>query len=198
MMVIGLIGGVASGKSFVARCFRELGAAVIDADQVGHQVLGRPEVVAAIAKQWPEAINEQGQIDRKRLAEKVFDPSDGRQELGKLEAITHPLIGQEIDAQIAALREQHAVAVVLDAPVLLEAGWSSKCDRVVFVVVPFEVRQQRASRRGWQPDEIQKRERSQRTLEEKQNESTDIIDNSGDEDLTREQVRRLWKQWQLN
>ncbi len=197
MLVIGLIGGVASGKSFVATCFRELGAALLNADQIGHRVLEEVEVVQAIAQNWPEALDAVDQVNRTELAKIVFRSPGHQQNRKKLEQITHPRIGQRIDVELERLRSQGCLAAVLDAPVLLEAGWVSKCDKIVFVEAPLILREQRAIERGWALDELNRREQAQLPLSEKLAMATDVIHNDAAPELTRAQVKRLWKSWGL-
>lgn len=194
--VIGLIGGVASGKSFVARQFAGRGAAVIDADQIGHEVLRDPAVVEAARRQWGESIlGADGQIDRRRLAAIVFAPPPaGPIQLQRLEALTHPEIGRRMDRQIEQLQHAGWPAIVLDAAVLVKAGWAGRCNRVVFVDAPPEVRLARAAARGWSPAEFARREAAQESLESKRRAADWAIDNSGDPAATSAQVDLLWRQ----
>lgn len=197
MLVIGLIGGIASGKSFVAACFQELGAQVLNADQMGHRVLEIPEVIASIGHLWPNAVDASGKVDRKVLAEIVFRSPSHPTNLRQLEALMHPLIGQRIDRQLAELRANECPAVVLDAPVLLEAGWNSKCHKLVFIDTPLAIRKSRSRARGWKPDELEQREGSQLSLQEKRSFATDFIHNGISEEVTRQQVQDLWLAWGL-
>jgi dephospho-CoA kinase len=197
MLVIGLIGGIASGKSFVAACFQELGAQILNADQIGHCVLENSNVIGSIRREWPDAVDAKGQVDRKILAEIVFRLPDRGSNLKKLESWTHPLIGQEIDRKLAELRMAGCQAVVLDAPVLLEAGWNSRCQKLVFIDAPLEQRKSRAFTRGWVADELETREGSQLSLQEKRSFATDFIHNGTSEQETRDQVRALWLSWGL-
>ncbi len=158
MLVIGLTGGIASGKSFVAKCFEQLGAEILDADKIGHEVLDLPDVVSQIQATWPqvEIINQR--IDRKSLAQVVFEMGIDRRRLNRLEAITHPLIKTRIEGRLTELRDNRNVAAVLDVPLLFEAGWESMCDKIVFVDVDLQIRIARAFQtRGWDADEITRR-----------------------------------------
>ncbi|MEL7497260.1 MAG: dephospho-CoA kinase [Planctomycetota bacterium] len=199
MLVIGVAGGVASGKSLVTRCLEHFGACVLDADKLGHEVLLQTEVIGLIVDRWGSGILVDNMIDRKRLAEIVFatGPS-GQQELEALEAITHPRIGQLVRERIQAFRDnRQCQATVLDAPVMFKAGWDQVCDEILFVDAPLDVRQQRAASRGWDEDELTKRESRQIAVSVKKNLSTGIIDNSGSIEETYYQVRDLWRQWNL-
>ena len=191
--VIGVLGGIAAGKSLVAQQLARLGAGVLDADQAGHDVLRQPEVVQAVVRRWgPEVLDPDGTINRRRLAQRVFDHAE---ELKHLEAITHPRIEQRLRRQAGRLVQQGAKALVLDAPLLLRAGWDRWCDLLVFVDAPESLRLQRAAARGWSPEQFRRRETAQEPLEEKRRRADVVIDNSGSPEQTREQVERLWHQW---
>ncbi len=201
MLVIGLVGGVASGKSFVAECFEQLGAEILNADELGHQVLDQPEVISEIRSIWPSVINQAGTIDRKALAKIVFEPSEDpgvSPSLQILERITHPRIGAKVKQQLADFRTRDVPVVVLDAPVMLKAGWQEVCDRIVFVQTDLPARLQRAATRGWDRNELLKRESFQTSMEEKRKCATDIVDNSGTKQETCRQVKTLWQSWNLS
>ncbi len=198
MLIIGLAGGIASGKSFVAACFEQLGAALIDADQVGHEVLDQPEVRLLLVSRWGADIVKDDKVDRRRLAEIVFRSDGDEQQLVELEEITHPRIRQRIESRIETLCVSGRVpAVILDAPVMFRAGWDDICNQVVFVDVPLPLRKQRAGSRGWDQGELERRESRQVAVEEKKKRSTCVVDNSGSQRQTREQVEQLWRKWEL-
>ena len=195
MIVIGIAGGIASGKSLVANQFAELGAVRLDADRAGHQVLRDEDVKHQIRGHFSEAvIGIDGEVDRAALAKIVFDPENGVAELKKLEEITHPRIRKILEEQIEAVRSSRCPAVVLDAPVMFKSGWKHFCDVIVFVAVPFGVRQRRAEMRGWPPGELQRREAAQISLDEKRRQSDYLIDNSQTIEQTFKQVQRIWNQ----
>ena len=182
MIVIGLLGGVGSGKSRVrealaARCSAE----VIDADALGHQVLREPEVRRAIAERFGERVlDAEGWIRRGELAKIVFDDSQsGREQLRWLESVTHPLISARMSEQLEAARAAGKRCVVLDAPVLLKAGWDRFCDHLLFVDAPWERRRERVSARGWSEEELRRREAAQESLEYKRSRCDTVIDNGG-------------------
>ncbi len=195
--MIGLLGGVASGKSVVANLLRQLGAVILDADQAGHEVLRLPSVKDAARQRWGAGIfGSSGEIDRKALAAIVFDPRDGqRQELQALERITHPEIGRRVLAQAESLRGAGAPLLVLDAPVMLKVGWDQLCDELLFVDAPREVRLSRALARGWTEAEFAAREAAQEPVELKRSLADRVLDNSGEMSYTFEQVKRLWQEW---
>lgn len=199
MLVIGIAGGVASGKSLVAQCFKHFGASLLDADQIGHEVLKDPAIIERIAGSFDGNILKDGEVDRTALAEIVFDPRpQGTQALLTLEKITHPEIGRRIRVQLEKLKSDAlSNAVVLDAPVMFKANWDRMCDKIVFVHTDLELRQRRASQRGWDDDEISKREAYQTPIDEKRSKSTDEIDNSKSKEHTYEQARKLWLSWEL-
>ncbi len=197
MLVIGLVGGVASGKSFVAQCFGDLGAEVVDADKIGHEVLNRTAVIAQILRLWPDVQLVDGKIVRSSLAKIVFASVADDCPLKKLESIVHPFIGQQIDLQLSRMAEQLFVAAVLDAPVMFKTGWDKRCDKIVFVDTELSVRQQRALSRGWSIEELAQREQFQLSVEQKRHLATDVVDNSRSRSETLAQVERLWNQWGL-
>jgi dephospho-CoA kinase len=195
MRILGLLGGVASGKSLVARQLAELGAGVLDADGAGHEVLRFPEVEANARSRWGSDIfGPDGRIDRKRLAEIVFDPSPrGVCQRKYLECMTHPRIAELLKKQAADMEAEGKKAAVLDAPLLLEAGWDRMCDHLIFVDVPRDVRRARAIDRGWSEDQFDAREAAQESLDRKRQRADVIIDNSGPPQQTRAELERFWE-----
>jgi len=195
MQVIGVLGGVASGKSTVARLLAEAGAGVLDADHAGHEALGQPDVKEGARSRWGESVfDAKGRLDRGRLAEIVFaPPPDGPREREYLERLTHPEIGKIIERQATALAEASCPVAVLDAPLLLEAGWDRLCSTLVFVDVPRDVRLARALGRGWNSDEFEAREEAQLPVETKRARADLIIENAGELEETRRRVAELWQ-----
>lgn len=193
--VIGLLGGVASGKSAVARMFAEWGAAVLDADRAGHEVLRQPEVERAIRERWGERVfDAAGRVDRPRVAAIVFASApDGPAELAWLERLTHPRIGKLLELEIERLAGQDVPAVVLDAPVLDKAGWDRLCDVLVFVDAPRAVRLGRALQRGWTAEEFGRREAAQPPVDQRRTRADHVIDNSGEIEQTRERAAQVWQ-----
>ena len=199
MVIIGIAGGIASGKSLVTSCFQHFGAKILDGDRVGHEVLTEPEVIAEIVDRWGSQVLSGGAIDRKQLALIVFaEGSEAASELQHLEQITHPRIGFRIKEQLdATQRAGTCPAVVLDAPVMFKVGWDQFCDHIVFVEAPLEVRRRRARERGWEDGELERREALQVSVELKRARSTDVIHNSGSKAETYRSAARLWTQWGL-
>lgn len=199
MLVIGLTGGIASGKSFVAECFAQLGCEIVNADLIGHQVLRLPETIERIREAFGDRTVVDGEVDRRALATIVFpkDTDAPSEELKLLESITHPEIGKWMERRVLEIEQSNsAQAVILDAPVMFKAQWDRFCDRIVFVHADLKIREKRANLRGWPEGELQRRERQQLPLEQKRKLASDEIDNSGSADQTREQVQSLWMKWQ--
>ena len=179
--VIGFVGGVGSGKSALARWAGEhLGGIVLDADAAGHRALDRPEVKESLRKEFGDGVfDEEGTVIRSRLAARVFGDGEPEQTARRqLERIVHPVIGRDLEQQIAEAGQASNV-ILLDAAVLLEAGWQTACDAVVFVDVPEEVRRRRVQQtRGWTAEELTQREASQWPLDAKRQSADVVIDNS--------------------
>lgn len=200
MIVIGLAGGIACGKSSVADCLKDLGGVIIDADKVGHEVLCMPSVIGQVEKKWGDRVVVDGKIDRRELAKIVF-PSDlhsPTEALKYLEQLTHPEIGKSIQQRLKRFRSSGDFpAVVLDAPVMFKANWDRFCDQIVFIDADLETRKQRAQERGWSETELERRESYQMPLEQKKKRSTDSVTNSGSVEELEQQIRQLWRQWNL-
>ena len=200
MLVIGIAGGVASGKSLVTRCFQHFGATVLDGDQIGHEVLQQNVLIQQIVDHFGDGILCDGQIDRSRLAHIVFAKAPaGPAALKKLEAITHPKIGEQITRKLKLARQDpNCQACVLDAPVMFKTGWDKLCNKMVFVETPMGIRIKRASERGWDDDELLKREANQISVETKRERATDTIDNSLTKAATFQQAVKMWLAWGLD
>jgi dephospho-CoA kinase len=203
MLIVGLVGGIGSGKSAVAQLFAEQGAVVLDADRIGHEVLTWPEVRELLVERWGvEVLGADGTLDRRKIAARVFaEPTASAQrrfeagrELEYLESVTHPRIRQRIEASLEECRraEPQPPLVVLDAPVMLEAGWAKYCDKIVYVDAPVETRLARAVARGWSQEEFAAREAVQKSPREKREQSDLILDNSQSLGYTKEQVTIVW------
>ena len=188
MKIIGIIGGIGSGKSTVAELFRQAGAKVIAADGIGHRVLLLPNVKDAIRERWGAAVFDNDEIDRKKLAAVVFADE---KELAFLKSLTHPLIAEEAERQRKE-HEQNGVSLcLLDAPLLLESGWEHLVDLIVFVSAPAEMRWERVKSRGWSETEWRQREAMQLSVEEKSRRAHVVLNNSGDAGSLQTQVEAL-------
>jgi dephospho-CoA kinase len=195
LKVVGLLGGVASGKSVVASALARRGALLLDADRAGHAVLRDPDVEALIHDRWGTAVlDPEGHVYRPALAKIVFAPTaEGARELAYLESITHPRIGIKLKTEFEQIAAKHlAEVVVLDAPVMLKAGWDRLCTLFIFVDAPLDVRRQRASERGWSAEEFHQREAAQEPVEVKRKMASIVLDNSGTIAETESQIDRFW------
>ena len=194
MQIIGITGGVASGKSTVARLLEERGARLLNADRAGHEVLRLPRVETAVRERWGEAIfGPDGRIDRARLARIVFaSGAEARQEREYLEQLTHPEIARLLKQQVESLAAAGVSVAVLDAPLLIEAGWDQWCEKIMFVEAPREARLARAIARGWSKEDFAAREGAQESLGRKRVRADVIIDSSGSLGRTRAQVEQFW------
>lgn len=198
-LVLGLIGGVASGKSFVAKQLHARGAIIIDADSLGHQALHDPNIQSKLRARFGDSIFVRKEVQRSALASLVFGPtSQHTANRRDLEAIVHPWIRDQMHKQIqTASLDPSTPCVVLDAPLLLEGNWDEACDKVLFVDASSELRQEFAKQRGWDITELERRERSQLPLDIKRQRADWIITNTRDPIPFHQQVDALWKQIQI-
>ncbi len=194
--VIGLLGGIGSGKTFVAGLFAERGGYVISADPLAHEALRQPEIRDQVVTIFgAECLGPNGEIERKRLAGPVFADASLRRQL---EALIFPWVGTKVAGLIEQARANPAVRfIVLDAPVMLEAGWNNVCDRLVYVDAPREIRLARIAQRGWTPNQVSAREKAQMSLEEKARRADAIVDNGGSAERTAREVDELLNRWKL-
>jgi dephospho-CoA kinase len=176
--VIGLAGGIGSGKSEVARILHSLGCLVIDSDKEAKEALDRPPVRDQLVKWWGASIlKPEGKVDRKAVANIIFKNDKDR---AALEALVHPLVRAHRAELKRSAAAAGAPAVVIDAPLLFEAGVDGECDAVIFVDASREKRLERVkAMRGWDEAEFDRRERAQLPLDEKRRRSTFTIRNEG-------------------
>lgn len=191
--IIGIAGGIGSGKSFVARLFGEMGCLVINSDDMVRRVY-RDANVKHTLKQWwgPMVIDPGGEIDRSAVARKIFNlPS----ERTRLERLVHPIVNQEREKLMnAAAADPSIKAYVWDTPLLFETHLDKHCDAVVYVDSPVEDRVNRVKERGWDEAQLRTREKSQMPLDSKRQLSHYSIANpagAGDADSVRNQVREV-------
>ena len=180
MIIAGLTGGIASGKSTVSGFLSDAGAQVIDADQIAREVVkpGTPGYDAILAFFGPTILMPGGEIDRKRLGEIIFNDPDKK---ARLDAIVHPLVFERSAERIAQIAAQTPDAVVImDIPLLFEAGMESDLAEVIVVYVPEKLQLERLMNRdGIDEQAAMARIRSQMPIEEKRRRATVVIDNSG-------------------
>ena len=189
-MRVGLTGGVASGKSTVAAILRELGAVVIDSDQLAREVVepGTPGLADVVKEFGDSVLADDGTLDRAALGAIVFADQDARR---RLEGILHPLIRQRA-AEIEATAEPGAV-VVHDIPLLVETGQAGQFEAVLVVDVPVETQVERLlSDRGWSRDDAEARVAAQATREERRAAATYLIDNTGTREDLRDRVTEVF------
>ena len=193
MVVIGLAGGIGTGKSEVARILGELGAVVLEADQMGHRVYlpdtdGFREVVEAFGE---DVVGENGEIDRRALGGKVFGNPEAME---KLNGIAWPKIKQMLADGIKENQDAGAQVVVMDAAIMIEAGWTDLSDEVWVTSAPIEQVIQRVQARNNLPEEqIRARIDSQMSTEERVKHAHAVVENDGDLDALRNKVNELWQ-----
>jgi dephospho-CoA kinase len=195
--VIGVVGGIGAGKSLVATAMARRGGVVIDADKLGHAALEQPEVKRQLVARWGERVlKPDGAANRRAIAGIVFDNPDERR---ALEELVYPVIRQRAVEEIdRAQADASARFVVLDAAVMMEAGWDAVCDRVVYVDAPRDVRLARlAARSGWTPAEVAAREAAQMGLREKRARADAVVVNDGSPEQLQGHVDRLLTEWGL-
>jgi dephospho-CoA kinase len=188
--MVGLTGGIGSGKSTVAAMLAERGCVVIDADQIAREVVEHPDVLGALAEAFgPEVIAADGTLDRAALAERAFVTDELRKQL---EAITHPPIGEEFLRRVGEAPPDGIV--VHDVPLLVESKRGFEYGGVIVVEAPREVRLERLEQRGIPRADAERRMDLQATDEERAKVATWTIDNEGDlVDLER-QIEKIWPQ----
>lgn len=190
--VIGLAGGIGSGKSEVADILAEAGCVVVNSDALARQALDDPAIVAELIEWWGRSIlDDEGRVDRRRVADIVFnDPAERR----RLESLTHPWVEARRREQFAAAPAD-APALVIDAPLLFEAGLDVQCDAVIFVETDRPTRLARlAASRGWDEAELDRREESQWPLDVKRRRADYSVQNIGDRAELAAEVHRALQQ----
>jgi dephospho-CoA kinase len=188
MRVIGLTGGIGSGKSLAAQYFAELGAYVIDADQLSRDAIERgtagfDEVVSIFG----DSILLNGEINRKALAELIFKDSDLK---SKLQAVVHSFVKKKFESAVSSLKENEIL--VYEIPLLVETNAQDRFDLVVTVESEYENRVERLQLRGMQISEIEARIAAQATRQEREEVSDFLIENNGSQDQLLRQVDNIW------
>ena len=190
--VIGIVGALGSGKSTVALQFAQLGAAVIDADQINHELLAKPEIIEKITRFWGKTVlGPGGSINRKTLGNIVFNDE---KELKKLTGLLHPLVIQREQVLIDAYKKDAGIpAIVLDVPLLIEVGHDKWCDCLVYVKTHNSIRYKRLQEKfGWSEEHIKKIENSQIGLDFKAKMSQyTVCNNSSIPDLAAQAAKIL-------
>jgi len=197
MKVIGLTGGIGSGKSTVAKYLAELGAVIIDADRIGHEVLesdskARQQVVSAFGQQ---ILTPDGQIDRKKLGRVVFK---SHKALSRLNRIMHPRIYQAVKSRLENYRQQGADVVVIEAPLLIEASWATLVDEVWVTTAPQATVLKRLEKMGLSHNEAMSRIRSQLPARERVKLADVVINTDCSPDELKAKVGKLWQGLQFD
>lgn len=194
-LILGLTGGIASGKSLVAEILRSLGALVLSADELAREAV-RPgsETLRRLVGQFGrEILQADGSLDRKALAERVFADARAREALNR---ITHPAIAALAEERLRELSRQGGRLVVYEAPLLFEAGAEKRVDAVLVVRIDEPLQLERLMRRdGLSEAQARARIAAQMSQQEKVARADYVIDNSGSPEATAEQVRRLFRQF---
>ena len=189
--IIGIVGGIGSGKSFVADLFGELGCLVIKSDEQVYQVYRLPEVKQTLRDWWGvEVFDTAGEVSRPAVAKRVFNDSQQRQ---RLERLVHPIVTRLRDElMLKHAQDAQVKAYVWDTPLLYEVGMERECEAVVFVDAPHELRLERLCRqRGWDAGELDRREKSQIALDKKRELAQYRVVNTADAVSTRRQVEAV-------
>ena len=190
--IIGILGGIGSGKSTVAEEFVKLGCRKIDADKIAHELLDEPVVKEQVVSSLGKAIlDSAGKIDRKKLADIAF--VDGNK-LSAINKIIHPYVFKRAEELIKQYSRQNQVkAIVLDMPLLVEIGWDKRCDRLIFVDCKRQLRVARAKKPGFfNKNQHKIRENFQISLDNKHNIADNIIDNNSGFSALAEQVTNIF------
>ena len=188
LLRIGLTGGIGSGKSTACRIFSDLGVPVIDADQIAHKLTakGQPAYQAILLTFGHEVIRSDGELDRSKIREIIFDDNTARL---KLEGILHPLIYNEIDKQISRIDHGYCIICI---PLLIETGATDKVDRILVIDASVEQQIKRASARdGMDQNTIKKVINTQVDRNERLKIADDIINNDGDMESLKKQILDL-------
>jgi dephospho-CoA kinase len=192
--IIGIVGGIGSGKSFVAKLFGSMGCFVVQSDKLAEEAYNQGEIRRQLSEQWGAKVFESdGKVDRKALAGIVFNDAEARR---RLETIVHPFVNRRRDELMAERVGDAAAgevaAFVWDTPLLMETGLDRQCDTVVFVEAPQALREARlAAGRGWDGEELNRREILQLPLDKKRKISEYVVENTADADYARGQVQEV-------
>ena len=190
-LLVGLTGGLATGKSTVSAILRSLGCVVLDADQLARDVVapGEPALAAIVEAFGPDVLGPDGALDRKRLGALVFTDADRRR---RLEAITHPAIRDRFLARLAELEAQGFEGIVVwDAPVMIETGGHRAMEKLVVVVADAATQRARALARDGDPADAERKIANQMPLADKAKLADYVIDNSGDRTATEARTREV-------
>jgi len=189
--IIGILGGIGSGKSTVAAEFAKLGCKVIDADKIAHELLDEPDVKAKIVNLFGQAVlDSAGKIVREKLAEVVFTDAD---KLSSINEIIHPIVLQRAEKLIKKYNSQNQVkAIILDMPLLVETGWDKRCDKLIFVDCEEKLRLKRAKKLDFDKNQVKIRENFQISLDNKADLADNTVENNSDFSALARQVTDIF------
>ncbi len=190
-MILGITGGIASGKSTVSNYLKSKNIPIVDADAISHKIMGKGKpALKLIEEEFGEIFFVDGRLDRQKLGQYCFQ---NKERTEKLNSIVHPLIFEEMEKQLEAYKD--APITVLDAPLLIESGLNKRCDKVAIVVCSRGKRIDRAIKRSNLPKlEIQKRMRQQMSDDERKKYADYIISNNSTLESTFKQVDKILKE----
>ena len=190
MLIVALTGGIGAGKSLAAQYFSDLGARVVDADQLARVAIERgSEGFDQVISRFGEKIMRDGDIDRKALAEIIFSDPQSKEDL---EAIVHPRV-RELFAEVVADLAPGEV-LIYEIPLLVESGVAKNFDLIITIEADLEIRKERLRKRGMFISEIERRISAQATREEREALADYVLINDGDEDLLLRAVENLWEE----
>ena len=191
-IIIGILGGICSGKSTVAREFGRLGCGVIDADRIASDLLADSDIKGKIKAAFGgDVFDSAGRVDRKKLAQKVFQ---NKKTVADINRIIHPPVLDKCEELTAQFNRQADIkAIVLDIPLLAETGWLDRCDKLLFIHCKDEIRARRAAKKGlFSKNQLKKRENFQIFLDKKKKIADYIIDSNSGLSAMADQVVRIF------
>lgn len=189
MLVVGLTGGIGSGKSLAAQFFAELGALVIDADQLARDAIERgSEGFDQLIATFGDSILHNGLVDRRALGELVFRDAEAKK---KLEAIIHPIVRKEFEEAVASLENDQIL--IYEIPLLFETKAMERFDYIVTVEAEMQLRKERLLKKGLRNSEIESRIAAQASREERESIADQVFENDGSEDELLRSVENLWE-----
>jgi dephospho-CoA kinase len=194
MIVLGITGGIGSGKGLATDFFRSRGVAIVDADEIAREVVspGSPVLADIVSAFGEEVLRGDGSLNRGRLADLVFGDSRA---VATLNTITHPAILQEVDCRLERLRAEGTALACVVAPLLVEAGRRTAVDRLIVMWAEEEARICRVMRRdGVSREEVKRRMAAQMAPEEQRRHADWVVDTTPGEEAAREQLEAIWRE----
>ena len=189
MLVVALTGGIGSGKSLAAQFFAELGALVIDADQLARDAIERgSDGFDQLIATFGDSILNNGLVDRRALGELIFRDPEAKK---KLEAIIHPIVRREFEEAVESLEQDQIL--IYEIPILFETNAAQRFDYVITVEAKLELRKARLLKKGLRISEIESRIAAQATREERISVADHVFENDGSEDELLRSVENLWE-----